>query len=96
MNGFQQPTQVELLEPYVARFFDAVAEVWQTRSGIMAQQLTELLYPRLVISEETVAATNRYLDERDPVPALRRGLLEGRDAVQRALRARARDAEAAG
>ncbi|MQA01647.1 MAG: aminopeptidase N [Streptosporangiales bacterium] len=94
LNGFQQATQVELVEPYVDRFLDAVAGIWETRSGIMAQQITEYLYPRLVISPATVEKTNRYLDEREPIPALRRSLLEGRDTIERALRARARDAEA--
>ncbi|MQA82478.1 MAG: aminopeptidase N [Streptosporangiales bacterium] len=92
--GFQQPTQVELLEPYVARYFDAVGDLWSTRSGQMAQQLTEMLYPRLIVSDATVEATSRYLEEHQPHPALQRALLEGRDGVERALRGRARDAAA--
>jgi aminopeptidase N len=39
-----------------------------------------------------VEQTDRYLSEHDVPPALRRLLLEGRDGVVRALRARARDA----
>ncbi|MGH3095913.1 MAG: aminopeptidase N [Streptosporangiales bacterium] len=94
MAGFQQPNQVELLTPYVRRYLDAVADIWATRTGAMADQLTEMLYPRYVVDQHTVDATTRYLEEHDPIAPLRRALLEGRDSVERTLRARSCDAAA--
>ena len=57
----------------------------------MAQSITMGLYPGLLVDHTTVDATNHYL-EREMNSALRRLLTEGRDGVERALRARARDA----
>ena len=91
VGGFNQPDQRELLEPFVARYFDAIPRVWQERTNEIAQTITLGLYPALLASEETVAATNAFL-ERDDVPSGARRLIgEGRDGVQRSLRAQARD-----
>ncbi|HEX6446883.1 MAG TPA: aminopeptidase N [Streptosporangiales bacterium] len=95
MQGFVQPMQDEVLAPYVGRYFDAVAGIWQSRSGQMAQQITEMLYPTFAASQETVDATTRYLESANPNPGLARCLIEGRDGVERALRGRAADAAAA-
>ena len=72
-----------------ARFGD----VWRQRSMDSAQTFTELLFPATVIEPETIALVDRYLDEQSPQPALRRMLVEGRDTVARALRARALDTQ---
>jgi aminopeptidase N len=88
-----EPEQMEVTAPYVSRFFDVVGDVWRQRSMDSAQTFTELLFPSTVISPETIAMVDRYLDEQAPQPALRRMLVEGRDTVARALRARAYDTE---
>ena len=89
--GFQQRDQVHLITPYRAMFFDALASVWESRTLEMAQSITMGLYPALLVSQETVDLTTTYL-EREMNSALRRLLGEGRDGVERALRARAKDA----
>ena len=49
------------------------------------------MYPHLTVSSATIDRTDRYLSQ-DSVPSpVRRLLLEGRDGVARALRARAAD-----
>ncbi len=88
-----EPEQLEVTKPYVARYFDAVGDVWRQRSMDSAQTLTELLFPATVVSGETAAEVDRYLAEQSPQPALRRMLVEGRDTLARALRARAYDTE---
>ncbi len=60
----------------------------------MAQSIVVGLYPGLLVSQDVVDRTDAYLAARDVPAALRRLLLEGRDGVARALRARARDAAA--
>ena len=94
IGGFQQHGQRDLLEPYRSRYFDTLAEVWAERELEVALGFTAGLYPRLVIDEGTLEATDRYIADQRPAPALRRLLIEGRDDVSRALRARAKDASA--
>jgi aminopeptidase N len=93
--GFQQPDQRELLAPYVERYFDAVTEVWETRTPEMAQDLVVGLFPTLVIGQATIDHTDAWLRSADPEPTLRRLIVEGRDTMARALRARACDGAAA-
>jgi aminopeptidase N len=90
--GFQNAGQREILEPYRERYFEVLARIWETSELEVALGFTSGLYPRVVIDEATVDATDGYIaSERPPAP-LRRLLLEGRDDVQRAMRARAVDA----
>jgi len=92
MRTFWQPDQLELCRPYAERFFAEIPEVWRTRSRDSSQTIVELLYPSLLVEQETIERTDAFLRERNPQPALRRLLLEARDGVVRALRARERDA----
>jgi aminopeptidase N len=93
LRGFKDADQDELLAPYVAKYYDALAGLW--RSGItdMAQFFTEVAYPDFVVSQQGIAATDEYLATANPAPALRRLLAERRDDVARALRCRLRDAQ---
>jgi aminopeptidase N len=93
--GFAQPHQRGLLEPYVERYFAAIKGIWATRTNETAQNIVVGLYPSLLGSERLLARTDKWLDEAQAAPALRRLVLESRDGVARALRAQARDREAA-
>ncbi|HVV77500.1 MAG TPA: aminopeptidase N [Mycobacteriales bacterium] len=89
--GFVSYEQRELLAPYVEAYFAAIGEVYRTRSAEMAQQVIAGLFPYWATDAETIARTEAYLSEKQPGAALRRMLLEGRDALARALRSRERD-----
>ncbi|OZF28582.1 aminopeptidase N [Rhodococcus sp. 14-2483-1-2] len=91
IGGFAGPGQGELLEPYVARYFDAIEGVWSRRSSEVAQTVVIGLYPSWSISEQSLAAADGFLDG-DLPPALRRLVIEGRAGVVRALAAREFDA----
>jgi aminopeptidase N len=93
MGGFQRRDQEALLRPYVDRYFERLAPVWRERSFEVAQTFSEGLYPDAG-DEETVRQTDAYLAREDVPPPLRRILLEGKDDLERALRARAKDAAA--
>jgi aminopeptidase N len=93
IGGFAQPGQEQLLRPYVARYFAALTGIWATRTNETAQNIVTGLYPTLLCDEETLAATDAWLATADPVPALRRLVMESRDGVARALRAQERDRE---
>jgi aminopeptidase N len=95
VSGFVQPDQRDLLRPYIDRYFAAIPKVWVSRSNEMAQNVVVGLYPGIFAEEETVAASDRFLAKNDPPPALRRLVIEGRAAVERALRAQQRDAASA-
>jgi aminopeptidase N len=91
MAGFQQYEHRELLVPYVEKYFDAVGEIYRTRTSEMSQYLIEELFPHVVADATTVQRADDYLRDEKPGPALRRMLLEGRDSVARALRGQERD-----
>ncbi|MFN8125546.1 MAG: aminopeptidase N [Candidatus Nanopelagicales bacterium] len=92
MGGFAQPGQEELLTPYRDRYFAALDDLWATRTPEMAQSITMLLYPFLLIDDTTIAAADAYLAGDSISPSARRLVSEGRDAMLRAQRARALDA----
>ena len=95
MGGFQQPDQAALLQPYASRYFDRLGPTFENRSMEVALAFTSAMYPQMLISEETVAMTDAYLAAGSPPPPVRRLLLEGRDSIERALRAQACDIAAA-
>ncbi|MFB7862517.1 MULTISPECIES: aminopeptidase N [unclassified Streptomyces] len=95
IGGFVQTDQRELLAPYTAKYFASIKGVSETRSHEMVQQIVVGLYPTLQVSQETLDATDAWIAENDPVPALRRLVTECRAGVERALKARAADAAAA-
>jgi len=95
LSGFQHPAQVALTAPYAQKFFEAVDGVWAKRDSEPAQEFVVLAYPTYFISEDLVAATDAWLAGEGHPPALRRLVAEGKDATERALRARARDLAAA-
>ncbi|GAB7033503.1 aminopeptidase N [Streptomyces sp. NPDC021749] len=94
IGGFVQTDQRELLAPYTVKYFAAVKEIWEARSHEMAQQIVVGLYPSLHVSQETLDATDAWLDAADPSPALRRLVTESRAGIERALKAQAADAAA--
>jgi aminopeptidase N len=94
IGGFQQPDQRELLEPYVERYFAVIKDVWASRTLEVAHNIAVGLYPSCVIDQSTLDRTDAFVQSERPAPALRRLLLEGRDGVARALRARAYDTAA--
>ncbi|WP_020577297.1 aminopeptidase N [Actinopolymorpha alba] len=93
IRGFWQPGQEELLEPYVDRYLDAAGWVWDRKGNEMAQYVLIGLFPRQLATQATVDRVQAWLDDNQPVPAVRRLVMEGVADVQRALRAQARDAQ---
>ena len=92
IGGFAQSEQTDLLQEWVEPYFQAVGRIWSSRTAEMAQNIVVGLYPTLLVSSAVVERTDAYLAGGQVPPALERLLLESRDGVVRALRARARDA----
>ena len=91
VGGFVQPGQAALLQPFTAKYFQAIAGVWERRSSEVAQTVVIGLYPSSDVSQAGLDAADRFLSGEVP-PALHRLVIEGRAGVERALRARAFDA----
>lgn len=94
IGGFVQTDQRELLAAYTERYFAAIKQVWTDRSNEMGQQIVVGLFPTLQVSQATLDATDAWLASAEPVPSLRRLVVESRAGVERALKAQAADAAA--
>jgi aminopeptidase N len=91
MLGFQQFGQEEVLAPYAEAFFDVLRDVWQSRDLPDALAFARRLYPHVMVAQETIDRTERYLDEGTVPAPIRRLLVEGKDGLARVLRTRAAD-----
>lgn len=90
--GFNRVHDASLIAEFADEYFALVRGVWEERSHEIAQQIVVGLYPAAQVSEETLRQTDAFLSELgDEAPALRRLMLENRDAVVRALAARDAD-----
>jgi aminopeptidase N len=93
LRGFADLDQDDLLAPYADKYFDALAAQWVDGASDMAQFFAQVAYPGSVITAAAIAAADDYIAREDPVPPLRRLLVERRDDVARALRCQQRDAQ---
>lgn len=93
IQGFTRVHDNALLEPFADRYFEAVPGIARTRTHALAQQIIVGLYPARLTTEQTVRRTDEFLATLEAdAAAVRRTMLENRDAVVRALRAQAVDA----
>jgi aminopeptidase N len=92
VNGFTRVLDPSLLEPYSEKYFEAVPGIVATRTHALAQQIVVGLYPSQLTTQATVDRTDEFLASLPAnSTALRRMMLENRDGVARALRARQAD-----
>ena len=92
-RGFNENIHHEILADFVDQYFDALLKVWETKGYEIAETTATLAFPSWVISDDTVNKAQHWLDVtgKDASHALRRSVTEGRDALARALKARAAD-----
>lgn len=92
IGGIMDGRHRELVRPHVDEYFDAIEEVWQTRTPEMAQQIVSGLYPTLLVEPQTITKTESYLQHHPKLaPGAQRLLNEALDAVLRAMRCQERD-----
>jgi aminopeptidase N len=91
IGGFMHPDQIELLSPYRDTYFAILGEMWKSRTNETATNITVGLYPFLLVDDTTISMTDAAIAG-DLGATPQRLLAEGRDGVERAARARARDA----
>ena len=90
-GGFWQWGQEDLLGRYVDPYFSSIKGWWADRHREEALTLVGGLYPGKLIEPAIVAATDAALADGTLPGPVARILLEGKDGVERALRARAAD-----
>ncbi|WP_240630127.1 aminopeptidase N [Specibacter cremeus] len=92
ITGFMRVWDTALIEPYVGKYFGEIRRVWAEKSHEISSTIVTGLFPSLLVSQETLAATDAFLAELgEETPALRRLVVESRDGVVRALKAQAAD-----
>ncbi|WP_426560935.1 aminopeptidase N [Angustibacter sp. McL0619] len=87
-TGFWSADQAELLSPYVQRFAEDYPEFARSQSTEMAALFGRFMFPATMVSAQTVQVVQGMLDNADLPPIARRMLAEGRDELERGLRAR--------
>ena len=92
ISGFSHYAQKQLLNPYLDRYFDEIAEVWDRRTSERAQSCVLGLFPSWVVDQRCLDVASTWLAAGDRPAALRRLVSEGRAGVVRALAAQAFDA----
>ncbi|WP_405217458.1 aminopeptidase N [Agrococcus sp. Ld7] len=90
--GLQHVHDPAVLDDIVARYHGAIQQIWDSRTYHVAEGLLGGLYPAVVASETLASATRDWLATNEPVPALRRIMVEHLAGVERALEAQRRDA----
>jgi aminopeptidase N len=90
-SGFHRVDQDALLSAFVQPYFESLMQVWASYDVDEAISIAQLMYPRAVITQQVVDATDAALARQDLPSPLRRSLLESQDGIKRALRAQAFD-----
>ena len=93
-RGFNVAMQSELLIPYVDQYFAILIDLWTTAGYEIAETTATMLFPSFIVTDETLAKAQKWIDVtgKDAPNALRRVIIEGRDALARSLRAQKKDA----
>jgi aminopeptidase N len=90
--AFNVHGQDEVLRPYLARYLEIASTIWEEKGTQRASTVLEWMFPRTLISSETLDAVDAWLESSDANPAAKRYVREGRADIARALAAQARDA----
>ena len=92
--GFVHPAGRDLLDAFVAPYFENLLPIWSSRTYKIAEYLIAGLYPAPLANAALRDATQAWLTANADAPAaLRRLVNENLAGVERALRVQARDAE---
>ncbi|MCB5183514.1 aminopeptidase N [Streptomyces antimicrobicus] len=87
-QGFWQPEQAELTEPYVARYWADAVALAARRGPAIGEAVGRWAFPTHAVSETTLQAGKACLEEPDLIPLLHRKLTDQLDDLSRALRIR--------
>jgi len=89
-RAFNNPQHADLLAPYADRYFTDLPRIWADREGTLAIMVASTLFPYPAASAALLRQVDDFLASAEHDPGLARVVHEGRDIVQKALRARDR------
>jgi aminopeptidase N len=87
-RAFAQPEQAALVAPYAGEYFAMLPALWASRSDMLTIFLGKVLFPYTAAGPELLARIEEFLRAEQRDPGLVRIVIEGRDIVEKALRAR--------
>ncbi|MFD0517699.1 aminopeptidase N [Paractinoplanes durhamensis] len=87
-SGFWHSEQLDLVAPYVSRYFAEMPAMMRVRSGMSAEKTAKYAYPELSVDPETRRYAAELLAREDLDPILRRVVQDSDDDMRRALQAR--------
>jgi aminopeptidase N len=90
--GYTHTNDPASLADQVQPYFEAITNIWKSRSYKIAEYIVFGLYPTPLVSTELADATKAWLAANPEIPALRRLVTENLAGVERALLAQAKDA----
>jgi len=92
-SGFMSVRQIDLLSAYVDPYFDSLLHMWNNTSFEVASKSVKLLYPRYIISQDTLDKSDAWMDGagKSAPDVLRRLVSEGRDSLARSLKIQEKD-----
>jgi aminopeptidase N len=91
--AFPAAGQGELLAPYLERYLTVADTIWEEKGTQRASTALEYMFLMPLVSPETVARLDEWLESSSANPAAKRYVREGRSDMVRALAAQARDAQ---
>ena len=89
-DGFWQPEQLALTQPYVSRYFAEMPAAATRRTPWVAERIAALAFPRYAVDPATSQAAAALLARDDLTAGLRRAVTDAADDLRRALAARER------
>jgi aminopeptidase N len=90
--AFNVHGQDDVLRPYLDSYLDVASSIWEEKGTQRASTVLEYMFPRTLVSTETLATVDAWLESSDANPAAKRYVREGRADIARALAAQAKDA----
>ncbi|MFF3206041.1 aminopeptidase N [Streptomyces sp. NPDC002962] len=87
-QGFWQPEQSDLVADYVPRYYQDAVAVAARRGPAIAEAAGRWAFPTRAVTPDTLRLGEACLTDADPIPALRRKLVDQLDDLARALRVR--------
>jgi aminopeptidase N len=87
--AFNQAEHAALLAEYTDRFFGQLPRIWASLNDAIKLVFGQTLFPYPAASPQLLQRIDAALAVGDLEPSLARALIEGRDVVEKALRARA-------
>ncbi|MEV0169785.1 aminopeptidase N [Streptomyces sp. NPDC050803] len=87
-QGFWQPEQADLVRQYVPRFYEDAVAVAARRGPAIAEVVGRWAFPAYAVDAEALSLGEACLSDAEPIPALRRKLVDQLDDLARALRVR--------